>query len=159
MKRSEVETVENDLSRIRKLVGKGVTPESRASEFERLAADLRGEEEQLATQILRAEQGVTQTEQLLRSLVDGREQEVVEELHEAEAAFHQTMEKIQTAKELLHEAVVVAPAYEQMTHEGASAVAYQSCGRCRAKYSASRPAEDHEVKPGDVVELVVADRH
>ena len=156
LKRSEVETVENDLSRIRKLVGKGVTPESRASEFERLAADLRGEEEQLATQILRAEQGVTQTEQLLRSLVDGREQEVVEELHEAEAAFHQTMEKIQTAKELLHEAVVVAPiAYEQMTREGASAVAYRIVREVQGETQRIAAGEDQEVKPGDVVELVL----
>ena len=156
LKRSEVETVENDLSRIRKLVGKGVTPESRASEFERLAADLRGEEEQLATQILRAEQGVTQTEQLLRSLVDGREQEVVEELHEAEAAFHQTMEKIKTAKELLYEAMVIAPAaYEQTTGEDDRAIDYRIVREVQGETQRIAAGEDDEVKPGDVVELVL----
>lgn len=159
LKRSEVETVEKDLERIRTLVGKGVTPESRISEFERLAADLSGEEEQLATQMLRAEQGVTQTEQLLRSLVDGREQEVVEELHEAEAALHQTMEKIKTAKELLYEAMVVAPvAYEQMTGEGDSAVAYQIVREVDGETQRIAAGEDHEVKPGDVVELVLRDK-
>jgi exopolysaccharide production protein ExoF len=159
LKRSEVETVEKDLERIRTLVGKGVTPESRISEFERLAADLSGEEEQLATQMLRAEQGVTQTEQLLRSLVDGREQEVVEELHEAEAALNQTMEKIKTAKELLYEAMVVAPvAYEQMKGGTDSAVAYQIVREVDGETQRIAAEEDHEVKPGDVVELVLRDK-
>lgn len=158
LKRSEVETVENDLSRIRTLVGKGVAPESRVSEFERLAADLRGEEEVLATQILRAEQGVTQTEQLLRSLIDGREQEVVEELHEAEAELHQTMEKIKTAKELLYEAMVVAPAaHEQITSGGGRAVSYRIVREVDGEMQRIAAGEDHEVRPGDVVELVLRD--
>jgi exopolysaccharide production protein ExoF len=159
LKRSEVQTVEDDLSRIRKLVDKGVAPASRASEFERLAADLRGEEEQLATQILRAEQGVTQTEQSLRSLLDGHEEQVVEELHKAEAAFHQTLEKIKTDKELLYEARVVAPvAYEQMIGEGGREVAYRIVREVEGETLRIAAGEDHEVKPGDVVEVVLRNK-
>jgi len=159
LKRSEVQTVTNDLLRTRKLVDKGVAPVARVSEFERLASDLRGEEEELATQILRAEQGVTQTEQSLRVLVDGREQEVVEELHEAEAAFRQTQEKIKTAKDLFYEATVVGPvAYAQMIGDGERVVGYLIVRGEEGGTRRINAQEDDEVKPGDVVEVVLKGR-
>ncbi|TCU06823.1 polysaccharide biosynthesis/export family protein [Rhizobium sullae] len=154
LKRIEIDTAQKDLDRVGKLAERGVTASSQTLERERIVADLRGEEEELLTQVLRAEQGVTQSEQSLRSVVDGRRRDIIQELHNAEVELRETAEKAKTAKSLLNEALVLAPAaYNQMISEPQVRMSYRII-RLKGKNAVEIPAEENDtVQAGDVVKI------
>ncbi|MGF9567107.1 polysaccharide biosynthesis/export family protein [Neorhizobium sp. JUb45] len=140
-----------------KLATSGATASSVALERERLLADIRGEEEELLSLVLRAEQGVTQSEQSLRNLVDSRERDDAQELHDAEVELAQAQAKLKTAKALVNEALVSAPAtYREWASDMQQQPSYRivrAAGEGIVEISAN---ENDPVKAGDVLKIVAA---
>ena len=154
LKRIEIDTAQQDLDRVSKLEERGIAATAQTLERQRVVADLRGEEVELSTAVLRAEQGVTQSEQSLRSLVDGREKDIIQELHDAEVELRETAEKAKTAKLLLNEALVLAPAtYNQFVTEAQAHLSYRIIrgqGESMVEISAD---ENDVVRAGDVIKV------
>lgn len=140
-----------------KLATSGATASSVALERERLLADIRGEEEELLSLVLRAEQGVTQSEQSLRNLVDSRERDDAQELHDAEVELAQASAKLKTAKALVNEALVSAPAtYREWASDMQQQPSYRIV-RAAGEDVAEIPAKENDpVKAGDVLKIVAA---
>ena len=154
LKRIEIDTARQDLDRVAKLAERGIAAFSQTLEHERFVADLRGEEVELSTAVLRAEQGVTQSEQSLRSLVDGRKSDIIKELHDAEVELRDTAEKAKTARSLLNEALVLAPAaYHQLISEAEARMSYRII-RGEGKSMVEIPAHENDaVRAGDVIKV------
>ena len=155
LKRIEIDTAQQDLDRVSKLAESGIAATAQTLERQRVVADLRGEEVELSTAVLRAEQGVTQSEQSLRSLLDGRKRDIIQELHDAEVALRETAEKAKTAKSLLNEALVLAPAaYYQFVSEAQAHMSYRIIrgqGDSMVEISAH---ENDAVRAGDVIKVL-----
>lgn len=157
LKGVEVGTTQARLNVDYKLATSGATASSVALERERLLADIRGEEEELLSLVLRAEQGVTQSEQSLRNLVDSRERDDAQELHDAEVELAQAQAKLRTAKSLVNEALVSAPAaYREWASEMQQQPSYTIVRTAGDEVVEISVTENDGVKAGDVLKIIPA---
>jgi protein involved in polysaccharide export with SLBB domain len=149
LKAAQVETVVKELDSARVLIGKGLTPQTRGLELERLLADVEGDRQEVATQRLRALQALARTEQSLLSLADDRRTQAAAGLSDVDQRLRETRAQIGTQRVLLEEALTAA------------SLAGHDAGTLSLSYVVARFAGDREtrievseadaVQPGDVI--------
>lgn len=152
LKAEQIATVEAELVSARALVGKGLAPQARSLELERLAADIAGEQQEVATEKLRARQAIARTEQSLSTLADDRRAQAAAGLRDLDARLAETRSRIATETALLREALAVAPLAER----GALAGSATPVGYAVARFTADgteriSASEEDAVEPGDVI--------
>jgi protein involved in polysaccharide export with SLBB domain len=148
----QLAAVNEEFDSIQKLAEKGLTSLSRRLTLERTIAQIEATVQGLQANILRARQNISETEQRRLDTLNSRTDRVNRELQEARAKSKETAFELKTARNLLFEAEVVAPALYARDSEGS----------VQPKFTIARKQQDGQVKeltadsatpvlPGDVL--------
>ncbi|HEY7644941.1 MAG TPA: hypothetical protein VH858_07880, partial [Hyphomicrobiales bacterium] len=148
----QLAAVNEELGSIQKLAEKGLTSLSRRLTSERTVAQIESTVQGLQANILRARQNISETEQRRLDTLNSRTDRINRELQDARAKSKEAAFELKTARNLLFEAEVVAPALYARDSEGS----------VQPKFTIARKQQDGQVKelaadsatpvlPGDVL--------
>ena len=152
LKARQIATVEEELGSARALIAKGLAPQARGLELERLAADIESDRQEVTTEKLRARQAITRTEQSLLSLSDDRRAGAASALQEVDAALRETRSEIATQGALLRSALAAAPLAGFGPLEASAVPLSYAVARFAGEATEHiRASEDDPVAPGDVI--------
>ncbi len=152
--RAQVASAEEQLEKVRQLVSRGYAPTPRQLDMERMIVTMLGNERQLETNVLRAQQNIAQTKQRILDLNRERRNRVVLESQQSQAALEAAQQQLKTAKHLLVEATLIAPTLlRRNQQELAIEPMYEIVRRVDGAVE-KIPAQDEVlVEPGDVVKV------
>lgn len=103
------QSADKELADVRALVQRGLAPTPRQLALERVVAGLAVQIMALETAILRARHGISQHEQSTLDLHSQRDQRILRDSQATDLEIEETLEEMETAKALVHEAEVSAP--------------------------------------------------
>lgn len=103
------QSADKELADVRSLVQRGLAPTPRQLALERVVAGLAVQIMALETAILRARHGISQHEQSKLDLLSQRDERILKDSQATHAEIEETLEEMETAKALVHEAEVSAP--------------------------------------------------
>lgn len=101
--------VNQELQAITGLVEKGYAVSSRQLGLERIIAQIQGDKLRLETELLRVKQDASRADISMIDLKNTRTNELTAELRTTQAKLDDTLQKIRTSRQLLHEAGISAP--------------------------------------------------
>ena len=104
-----VEIAREEVETVTILVNKGLERRPRLLNLQREAADIEGRRGELAAQISRAEQVISESQATLLKLESDRQNEIAQSLREAQNQIFQIRERLQAAEDQLSRTAVKAP--------------------------------------------------
>jgi protein involved in polysaccharide export with SLBB domain len=110
LKTRQLASVEEELAGVRDLVERGLGTAPRQSALERTAAEVESGQRDLMRSIIGAQVDISNAERNIITLLSNRRREVAEELRATQAQIENLSAKFETARHMLQEAEVIAPA-------------------------------------------------
>ncbi len=148
---NSIKSTDKELTGVKSLIAKGFAAASRQSDLERALADRRVDQLDLATEIMRARQGMAEATRNLEGIKSRRRTEVALELQTEQAALVQNRLKRDLTQRLLVDALSPEPT------KGGNGVSF-TIRRDVEGRSTTIAAEDRTLlEPGDVLDVTYAD--
>ena len=151
----QMELAREELKGVDKLADRGLVANTRVLTTERLIAELEGKVLDFETAALRAKQDISKATQDATTLQNDREAEIGQERQEAEAEIAKLNFKISMYKDLMGEALAIAPEAATVGND-AAAISFSIVRTIDGKATETAADESTPVLPGDVVKVGVA---
>jgi protein involved in polysaccharide export with SLBB domain len=151
--RTQLELVRRELDGIKTLAERGLATASRQLGLERVAAQIEGDRLRAETSLLRAHQETSRTEIAILELRNQRSNEIAVDLRDVESQLREGVERLDTAKRLLHRASVSAPSLIRQARFARSRPEYVIVRRIGAESLELPASEDSVVEPGDTIKV------
>jgi exopolysaccharide production protein ExoF len=149
----QIELSREELAGIGKLAERGLVQSQRVLTLERTTADLESRVLDMSTDILRAKQDINKANQDAANLQSERDTGIAQERQQAEADIAQLNLKIGMYRDLMSEAISVAPMAAIRPEEGNVNVAYSVVRTADGKAAETTVDENAPIFPGDVVKI------
>lgn len=156
LKERQIASIADEVERVRDLVERGLGTTSRLSELERRLADYEADRGDVTRSVIRAQVDVNQARRDAIKLRADRRRQVAREIRETQGDTARLRERFATARRLLNEAEVIAPA-KQAAAERREALApvYSIVRSVEGETREIAADEFAPVRPGDTVRVVV----
>lgn len=151
---AQLASAEQELADVRSLVERGLTPAPRQMTLERLVASISGERRAIDTAILRARQGVRQSQQRSLDYVSDRRLVAIAELQEAISDIEEARRQTTNAQQLMIEATGAAPRLGNPSMQDLGGLRYRIIRGSGEKAEIIGANEMTPVQPGDTVEIL-----
>jgi protein involved in polysaccharide export with SLBB domain len=152
----QIELVQKELSGVTTLVKKGYSAAPRELGLQRTLADVQSSRLSAETALLRARQEISRTEISILQLNNTFSNEVTVALRETQAQFDETVRKVDTAAQLLHESEVSAPRLLALRAKAQRAKPIYTIMRPDGSRTIELQAtEVTEVAPGDTIKVEI----
>lgn len=154
LKKSELASVNEELSSVKTLVDKGLSPKARLFNLERVVSKLSSERLALETMLLRAQQEISRTEIETEATSSKNAMEVTKQLRETETELAAALVKLQTQKKLLRETFLshASPVSSQKSNSD-DLTNYTIVRMIGDKIERIDVSEATEVLPGDTIKV------
>ena len=151
----QMELAREELKGVDKLAERGLVANTRVLTTERLIAELEGKVLDFETAALRAKQDISKATQDATTLQNDREAEIGQERQEAEVEIDKLNFRISMYKDLMGEALAIAPEAATVGND-AAAISFSIVRTIDGKATETAADESTPVLPGDVVKVGVA---
>lgn len=139
------------------LVKKGLSAAPRQLELEQNLAQLQSNQLDVEVAVVRAGEDIVRAERDIADVKYRYNNELIQEAQDVRVKLAETVQKIDTARQMAHQAETIAPAQLQSSLDAARKPAYHIL-RTDASGAHENPAgETDEVRPGDVVRVLYED--
>ena len=153
---AQLASAEQELADVRSLVERGLAPAPRQLTLERLAASIAAERRAIDTAILRARQGIRQSQQRSENYVGDRRLIAIAELRETVTDIEEARRRITNTQQLMIEATGATPDLANQSLQDASALRYRIIRGSGDSVEIITATEMTPVQPGDTVEILRA---
>lgn len=151
---AQLASAEQELADVRSLVERGLTPAPRQLTLERLVASIAGERRAIDTAILRARQGIRQSQQRSLDYVSDRRLIAIAELQEAIAEIEAAERQIINTQQLMIESTGFSPRSGNSSLQDMTGLRYRIIRRSGDDVEIVTADEMTPVQPGDTVEIL-----
>ena len=150
------EATRQEFDLIANLVKKGLSANSRQLELQQNLAQLQSNQLDVEVAIVRANEDIARTDRDLAEIVSKSRNDLMLEAQDVRVKLSETIEKIETARQLVRQAEVHAPSMLQSRLSAAAHPNYRIARvRGDGKVSEEPALETDAVKPGDVVRVII----
>lgn len=152
-------SVQRELTEVRDLIGRGLSPTSRILPIERTVAQIEREQRELETLMLRARQQISAAQRLMATAKDERVTVAATELVGVQAQIRETEERAATARRVVQESALYATGTPRASDGEAPASFVFSIVRVEA--GTAREIEAFEttvMQPGDILKVQIRHR-
>lgn len=153
---SQIKAVQRELDDTRGMIARGLAPTPRVLPLEQTIAQIRREQKDHQTAIIRAKQRINEANQQLADLRDKRRGSAVEGIQSGQAQLNELTRRYQTAQRLLAGA---SSSFPDMRTPGSEPLATLGYSIVRAENGEAREMDATEttrVEPGDIVKVRLA---
>ncbi|TPJ52287.1 sugar ABC transporter substrate-binding protein [Mesorhizobium sp. B2-7-1] len=153
----QIDSIQKELKSVSTLVDKGLAVAPREFSLERTLAQAQGERLSAETSLLRGRQEISKTDISILELQDGRKNEVTNDLRQTQAELDSLDSKTETARQLLYDSEVSAPALIARQDDVASLAPVFTIFRPAPDGSATQlqASETTSVEPGDTIKVEI----
>ena len=151
--RAQVESAREHLEQVTSLVAQGLAPSPRQLDMERTVVTMVGNQRQLETNILRAQQSAAEAQQRLLDLHWERRNRIVLEGQQTQAEQQKAWEELATTRQLLLEALASEPEGAQASERGAPETTYEIVRTADGVEQSFEAEEPDPVEPGDALKV------
>ena len=152
----ELDSTQEEYALFAGLVKKGLSAKPRQLELEQNMAQIQGNLLDVEVAIVRANEDIVRDDRDLADIVTKNRNDLIQEAQDVRVKLDETVEKIETSRQLVTEAEARAPAMLQANLDAASRPTYMiSRVGADGKTEEKLASETDSVKPGDVVRVIV----
>jgi polysaccharide export outer membrane protein len=153
----QIDSIQKELKSVSTLVDKGLAVAPREFSLERTLAQAQGERLSAETSLLRGRQEISKTDISILELQDGRKNEVTNDLRQTQAELDSLDSKTETARQLLYDSEVSAPALIARQDDVASLAPVFTIFRPAPGGSTTQlqASETTSVEPGDTIKVEI----
>jgi polysaccharide export outer membrane protein len=153
----QIDSISKELKGVSALVDKGLAAAPREFSLERTLAQAQSERLSAETSLLRGRQEISRTDISILELQDGRKNEVTRDLRQTQAELDSLDSKAETARQLLYDSVVSAPALIARQDDVASLAPVFTIFRPVPEGPAMQlqASETTPVEPGDTIKVEI----
>ena len=136
------------------LVKKGLSANTRQLELQQNIAQLQGNQLDVEVAIVRANEDIVRADRDIADLNYRYRNELIQEAQDVRVKLNETMQKIDTARQMVRQSEVTAPAQLQSTLDATRSPTYRILRTDATGSHESAAAETDRVRPGDVVRVI-----
>lgn len=152
------QSVLRELTEVRDLIGRGLTPTSRILPLERTLAQIEREQKELETQALRARQNINTAERTAATVRDDRSVAALRDLLEAQALINDTDGRIAGAERLTRESAIIAGETAMSDRDAPTQFAFAIVRVEGGETREFEASETTPVLPGDILKVQLVRR-
>jgi exopolysaccharide production protein ExoF len=149
----QFESVMKELTEVRSMVARGLTPAPRQLALERTLAEIEGKQRGIDTAIIKTQQSTSEYQQKIIEVGDERSKDIAAELQQTKVQIDEADQRIETISRLMTEAEGAA-FQNQLLSDDRRVIKYKILRRENGQTREILATENDPVEPGDVIKVL-----